>query len=151
MNTVMAENTAAALATLQLKIGGMSCSFCANSIETALMREKGVEEVHVSLAHEEALIRFAPELTDEGRIKYTLTDLGFTIRDPRKVDAFEEQRNAIRHEARDLAMAATASIGTTLSMPSFTTVAVAGCSPKSLRTLSEAFARTRMETQPDSR
>ena len=110
MNTVMAEKTAAALATLQLKIGGMSCSFCANSIESALMREKGVEEVHVSLAHEEALVRFVPELTDEGRIKYTLTDLGFTIRDPRKVDAFDEQRNAIRHEARDLAMAATAAL-----------------------------------------
>ncbi len=40
------------LATLQLKIGGMSCSFCANSIEKALRREKGVDEVHVSLAHE---------------------------------------------------------------------------------------------------
>lgn len=27
--------------TLQLKIGGMSCSFCANSVSTALLREKG--------------------------------------------------------------------------------------------------------------
>ena len=35
---------------LQLKIGGMSCSFCSNAIERALSREKGVEEVHVSLA-----------------------------------------------------------------------------------------------------
>ena len=104
----MRSTTAAA--TLQLKIGGMSCSFCANSIETALRREKGVEEVHVSLAHEEALIRFAPEITDEGRIKYTLTDLGFTIRDPRKVDAFEEQQKEIRREARDLAIAATAAL-----------------------------------------
>jgi len=37
--------------TLQLKIGGMSCSFCSNSIERALGRQKGVDEVHVSLAH----------------------------------------------------------------------------------------------------
>jgi len=92
--------------TLQLKIGGMSCSFCANSISSALLRDKGVREAHVSLAHEEVLIRFAPEETDEGRIKHTLTDLGFTIRDPRKVSAFEEQRKAIRQEAADLAMAA---------------------------------------------
>ena len=60
MTTVSIAGTAAGpeLATLQLKIGGMSCSFCANSIEKALRREKGVNEVHVSLAHEEALIRF---------------------------------------------------------------------------------------------
>ena len=49
------------LATLQLKIGGMSCSFCVNSIEKALRKEKGVAEAHVSLAHEEALIRYAVE------------------------------------------------------------------------------------------
>ena len=64
--------------TLQLKIGGMSCSFCANSISSALLRDKGVREAHVSLAHEEVLIRFAPEQTDEGRIKRTLTDLGYS-------------------------------------------------------------------------
>jgi len=96
--------------TLQLKIGGMSCSFCANSISSALMRDKGVREAHVSLAHEEVLIRFAPEETDEGRIKHTLTDLGFTIRDPRKVSAFEEQKRAIREEGIDLAMAALAAL-----------------------------------------
>ncbi|MBA91278.1 MAG: heavy metal translocating P-type ATPase [Phyllobacteriaceae bacterium] len=96
--------------TLQLKIGGMSCSFCANSISSALLRDKGVREAHVSLAHEEVLIRFAPEQTDEGRIKRTLTDLGFTIRDPRKVSAFEEQKRAIRQEAADLAMAAAAAL-----------------------------------------
>ncbi|WP_323780112.1 cation transporter, partial [Leisingera sp.] len=92
--------------TLQLKIGGMSCSFCANSISSALKRDRGVKEAHVSLAHEEVLIRFAPAETDETRIKRTLTDLGFTIRDPRKVSAYEEQKRAIREEAADLAMAA---------------------------------------------
>ncbi|HBR40710.1 MAG TPA: hypothetical protein DD951_05325 [Sulfitobacter pontiacus] len=96
--------------TLQLKIGGMSCSFCANSISSALMRDKGVREAHVSLAHEEVLIRFDRQETDEARIKHTLTDLGFTIRDPRKASAFEEQKRAIREEATDLAMAATAAL-----------------------------------------
>lgn len=96
--------------TLQLKIGGMSCSFCANSISSALKRDRGVREAHVSLAHEEVLIRFAPDQTDETRIKRTLTDLGFTIRDPRKVSAYEEQKRAIREEATDLAMAAAAAL-----------------------------------------
>ena len=104
--TVMAARTDAPgdapLASLQLKIGGMSCSFCANSIEGALKRERGIREVHVSLAHEEALVRFSPDVTDEGRISKTLHDLGFTIRDPRKIQAFEEQRVAVRRELHDL-------------------------------------------------
>ena len=43
--------------TLQLKIGGISCSFCANSIEKAVGKQRGVDEVHISIAHEEALVR----------------------------------------------------------------------------------------------
>jgi Cu+-exporting ATPase len=90
---------------VQLKIGGMSCSFCANAIERGLKREKGVDEVHVSLAHEEALVRFRPDLIDEKRIKDTLRSLGYIVRDPRKVGAFDEQREAKRQEGWDLVSA----------------------------------------------
>ena len=92
--------------TLQLKIGGISCSFCANSIERAVGRQKGVDEVHVSIAHEEALIRFRPRTVSATKIKKTLRALGYTIRDPRKVHAFEEQEALARQERRDLASAA---------------------------------------------
>ncbi len=50
----MSENTPTA--TLHLKVGGMSCSFCTRTIQRAYGRMEGVYEVHVSLAHEEALI-----------------------------------------------------------------------------------------------
>ena len=104
------------LATLQLKIGGMSCSFCANSIEKALRREKGVDEVHVSLAHEEALIRFRAGKTTPTKIKGTLRSLGFIIRDPSKVKAFEEQEAAARTERRDLTSAGTLAVVLFLAM-----------------------------------
>ncbi|HJL45194.1 MAG TPA: heavy metal translocating P-type ATPase, partial [Polyangiaceae bacterium LLY-WYZ-15_(1-7)] len=91
---------------LQLKIGGMSCSFCTNAIERGLGREKGIEEVHVSLAHEEALVRFRSDETDETRIKDTLRALGFIVRDPRKVGAFDEQLDLRRRERNDLISAA---------------------------------------------
>jgi heavy metal translocating P-type ATPase len=96
----------AAAASLQLKIGGMSCSFCVNAIERALAREPGVEEVHVSLAHEEALVRYRRGETDETAIKDTLRSLGYLVRDPRKVGAFEEQLALKRAERRDLLSAA---------------------------------------------
>jgi len=92
--------------TLQLKIGGISCSFCANSIEKAVGKQRGVDEVHVSIAHEEALVRFRPKTTSATKIKDTLRALGYTIRDPRKVEDAEEQAALARSEQRDLASAA---------------------------------------------
>ncbi|WP_435099652.1 heavy metal translocating P-type ATPase [Arhodomonas sp. AD133] len=91
---------------LQLKIGGMSCSFCANAIERGLSRDKGVDEVHVSLAHEEALIRYRPAETSVDRITHTLKALGYIVRDPRKVGAFDEQLELKRKERNDLLSAA---------------------------------------------
>jgi heavy metal translocating P-type ATPase len=102
----MNAGDAAALASLQLKIGGMSCSFCVNAIERALRRSRGIEEVHVSLAHEEALVRYRPGETDETTIKDTLRSLGYLVRDPRKVGAFEESLALERAERRDLLSAA---------------------------------------------
>ncbi len=105
------------LATLQLKVGGMSCSFCASSIEKALDRVKGVEETHVSLAHEETLVRYHPgDAGVPARVRETLRALGFSIRDPRRVEAFEEQAREERQELRDLVMAASAAIALFLAM-----------------------------------
>ncbi len=89
-----------AVESLQLKIGGMSCSFCVSTIEKAYRRMAGVRNVHVSLAHEEALVRYEPgEITPE-KIRETLRQIGFTVRDPDKVKAFEEQQAEMRN-ARD--------------------------------------------------
>lgn len=105
-----------ALESLQLKIGGMSCSFCSNAIERGLGREKGVEEIHVSLAHEEALVRFRPDVTNETRIKDILRSLGYIVRDPRKVGAFDEQLDLKRKERNDLISAASLAIVMFLAM-----------------------------------
>jgi copper chaperone CopZ len=51
------------MARLHLKVGGMHCSFCSQSVERAYQRTDGVKDVSVSLAHEEALVRY-----DEGRV-----------------------------------------------------------------------------------
>jgi P-type Cu+ transporter len=103
-------------ATLQLKIGGMSCSFCANSIEKALLKDKGVAEVHVSLAHEEALVRYQTDQTNPAAITHTMRALGFLIRDPDKVKAFEEQKQAARDELFDLLTAASFAISMIIAM-----------------------------------
>lgn len=87
---------------LQLKIGGMACSFCAASITKGLGGMPGVERAHVSLAHEEAVIEYRAAVISEAELKQVLQDLGYTIRDPRKVKAFEEQQREIDLERRRL-------------------------------------------------
>ena len=91
---------------LQLKIGGMQCSFCVNSIRDALLRIDGISAVNVSLAHEEVLVRYDPDRVTPERIRHTLTSLGYTVRDPRKVRSFEEDEAELRHHRRRLLAAA---------------------------------------------
>lgn len=82
--------------TLHLKVGGMACSFCVATLEKAVGRLPGVSEVHVNLAHEEALVRYHPALLEPARIGQTMRDIGYSVRDPRKVEAFEEEEGRLR-------------------------------------------------------
>ncbi|MBI4513906.1 MAG: heavy metal translocating P-type ATPase [Gemmatimonadetes bacterium] len=99
---------------LQVHVGGMSCSFCQESIRRAYRATEGVRNVAVSLAHEEALIEYDPERTDESRLKGVLHSLGYTVRDPTRIRAYEEQQEELRREKRRLlsnAMLSAAAMG----------------------------------------
>ncbi|HLC25879.1 MAG TPA: cation transporter, partial [bacterium] len=95
-------------AKLQVKIGGMGCSFCAATIEKGLGRIEGVSEVHVSLAHEEALIVYDLQGVSATTLTGTLQSLGFTVRDPKKVRTFEEEEAELRRERDRLIIAGAA-------------------------------------------
>jgi len=90
---------------LQVKIGGMACSFCTETIRKGLGRIGGVGEVHVSLAHEEALISYDPDRVTPALLTDTLRSLGYTVRDPGKGRTFEEEETELRRE-RDRLVAA---------------------------------------------
>jgi heavy metal translocating P-type ATPase len=91
---------------VQFKIGGMSCSFCVASITKAIGRMEGVRYVNVNLAHEEALIEYEPQKVSPGKLKETLLDLGYTVRDAKKVRSFEEEEAEIREQRGNLLTAA---------------------------------------------
>ncbi len=83
---------------IQVRIGGMMCSFCSQTIEKALMRTRGVKKVNVSLAHEEALIEHDPEVIEREEIKRILRGLGYIVRDPRKIQDFAEEDRILKRE-----------------------------------------------------
>ncbi|MBW3542241.1 MAG: heavy metal translocating P-type ATPase [Planctomycetes bacterium] len=91
---------------LQVKIGGMECSFCVATITKALGRMEGVEETSVNMAHEEALVTYDPALVMPTELKQTLRDLGYTVRDVGKERTFEEQEAQLRAERNNLLFAA---------------------------------------------
>ncbi|MBI3013586.1 MAG: heavy metal translocating P-type ATPase [Candidatus Tectomicrobia bacterium] len=95
-------------AKLQVKIGGMGCSFCAATIEKGLGRIEGVAGVHVSLAHEEALVTYDPKRVKSVTLTGTLQSLGYTVRDPDKIRTFEEEEAELRRERDRLIIAGAA-------------------------------------------
>ena len=91
-------------------VGGMSCSFCAESIRKAFDRTEGVEGVNVSLAHEEVLIEYDDGHINEIDLKDTLRELGYTIRDPDKAKRYEEQQAELATAKRRLVVSGAAAI-----------------------------------------
>ncbi len=79
-------------------IGGLHCSLCTGTIEKALGRRPGVHKVSVSLTHEQALIEFDPARVQATELMHILTDIGYTLSDPRKLEPFEAQERALVHE-----------------------------------------------------
>ncbi len=94
------------MAKVQVKIGGMSCSFCALTLRKAVGQLAGVQKVNVSLAHEEALVEFDPDRVDETQIKDSIRSVGYAVRDPKKVRTFEEEEAELKRERDRLIIAA---------------------------------------------
>jgi heavy metal translocating P-type ATPase len=92
-------------ARFRAKIGGLHCSLCTGTIEKALGREPGVYNVAVSLTHEQALVEYDPSRIRPEQLLGTLRDIGYTIWDPRKVRAFEDEERDLVHEGQRLLLA----------------------------------------------
>ncbi len=99
------EKNAGRIEKLQLKIGGMQCSFCVSSINKALTQMDGVKDTGVSLAHEEVLVQYDPDRVAPTQLRDTLRSLGYTVRDPRKVRSFEEEEAELRFHRNQLLVA----------------------------------------------
>ncbi|MBD2175301.1 copper-translocating P-type ATPase [Pseudanabaena sp. FACHB-1998] len=61
-----------------LKIRGMSCASCANSVESAIKTIAGVSECNVNFGAAQATVSFDPHQTDLGSIQRAVADAGYT-------------------------------------------------------------------------
>src|SRR5712691_1840718 len=95
---------------IRARIGGLHCSLCTGTIEKALGRMPGVDKVAVSLTHEQALVEYDPAVARPERLLQTLRDIGYTISDPRKLRAFEDEERDLVREARRFVLAVVLSV-----------------------------------------
>ncbi|KAL1097989.1 hypothetical protein V6Z11_D05G071400 [Gossypium hirsutum] len=65
------------IAVCRLRIKGMACTSCSESLERALKFLDGVKKAVVGLALEEAKVHFDPNITDSDRIIEAIEDAGF--------------------------------------------------------------------------
>ena len=91
-------------------IGGLHCSLCTGTIEKALSRQAGVRKVSVSLTHEQTLVEFDPAAVGAAQLMGILTDIGYTLSDPRKLEPFERQERALARERSRFLAALAASL-----------------------------------------
>jgi heavy metal translocating P-type ATPase len=96
------------MAQLQVRIGGMACSFCVETIRKGIGRMDGVAAVNVSLAHEEALIAYDATRVTPVALTDTLRSLGYTVRDPQRVRTLEEEEAELERERDRLVIAGAA-------------------------------------------
>src|SRR2546425_2130844 len=95
---------------IRARIGGLHCSLCTGTIEKALGRMPGVDKVAVSLTHEQALVEYDPQVARPEALLETLRDIGYTVSDPRKLRAFEEEERDLVREGRRFVAAVVLSV-----------------------------------------
>ncbi|MEC4894173.1 MAG: heavy metal translocating P-type ATPase [Oscillatoria sp. PMC 1051.18] len=64
--------------TLTLKLRGMSCASCANSIESAISTVPGVKECNVNFGAEQATVSYDPEKTSIKAIQKAVDEAGYS-------------------------------------------------------------------------
>jgi Cu+-exporting ATPase len=87
-------------AKLQMKVGGMHCSLCTASIHKALHRLDGVQDVQVSIAHQEALVQYDPGRVNATTIEEALEDIGYTVHAPDEAALFAQEEHELRMARR---------------------------------------------------
>ena len=109
-------------------IGGLHCSLCTGTIESALGKKSGVRRVAVSLTHEQALVEFDSRENTAEALMGTLQQIGYTLSDPRKVEPFERQEQALAIERNRFVVALAMSLAAVGLIVDFTSAWTFGLS-----------------------
>lgn len=63
---------------VQLKIGGMGCDGCVNTVKAALEGQPGVASARVDLASETAVVEYTPNVVSKQDLVKAVEEAGYT-------------------------------------------------------------------------
>jgi Cu+-exporting ATPase len=86
-----------------LRIGGMTCASCAQTIEKALKTTEGVKEANVNLATEKATVVYNQAVTSYEAIKKAIEDTGYQVLGREDVRAKYDEEEARELQAYETA------------------------------------------------
>ena len=99
-------NTATNTENITLKLRGMSCASCANSIESAIRAVPGVTECNVNFGAEQAAVKYNPRKTSIQNIQNAVEEAGYSaysLQEQEMVTGENDAEKAARQaESRDL-------------------------------------------------
>lgn len=84
------------VAKLHMKIGGMHCSLCVESIRKSLHQLDGVQDVQVSIAHQETLVQYDPARVGAAAIEEALEAIGYTVHTPDEAEVVAQEEQELR-------------------------------------------------------
>ena len=92
--------------TTTLKLRGMSCASCANSIEETINSVSGVSECNVNFGAEQATVKYNPQKTDIKQIQDAVDAAGYSatpLQEQEMITGEDDEEKAAREaESRDL-------------------------------------------------
>ena len=65
--------------TVTIKIRGMTCMGCVNSIKNVLKNLPGIAQLEVTLDPAQAIVQFDPTSTNPDQLKEAIIDAGFDV------------------------------------------------------------------------
>lgn len=84
-----------------LKIGGMTCATCVNTIENALRKKQGIASVNVNLGAEKAYVTFNPSMLTVMDMKKAIEDVGYQYLGLEGEETEELEKKARARDLRD--------------------------------------------------
>ncbi len=101
---------------LNLKLRGMSCASCANSIEQAILSVPGVVEGNVNFSSDRATVRYDPKQTNINTIAKAVADIGYEAQVIPSDLAPEDNSENIRQRRQERDLQRRVLIGATLTV-----------------------------------
>ncbi|MGR3277508.1 heavy metal translocating P-type ATPase [Acaryochloris marina NIES-2412] len=102
--------------TRHLRLRGMSCASCANTIEQSIRTVRGVDECNVNFAMEQATVQYNPLTTDLEAIQQAVTDAGYTAQPVQDIASDAEDAEKVAREAEQRELSRKLMVGTVLSV-----------------------------------